>query len=124
MLRRTPIAPSRAYHLERLPSWPRISASNVEARQPLEAGVNALADAIKITLGPKGRNAVIEKLTGPPTITIDGVTIGREIQLRGPFVQQLVAPDSELARQMAKDPYDFEFLGLPGKSLNATLKMP
>jgi chaperonin GroEL len=58
---------------------------NVEARQLLEAGVNALADAIKITLGPKGRNAVIEKLTGPPTITNDGVTIAREIQLSNPF---------------------------------------
>ena len=58
---------------------------NVEARQLLEAGVNALADAVKVTLGPKGRNAVIEKLTGPPTITNDGVTIAREIQLRNPF---------------------------------------
>ena len=58
---------------------------NVEARRLLEAGVNALADAIKITLGPKGRNAIIEKLTGPPTITNDGVTIAREIQLRNPF---------------------------------------
>jgi chaperonin GroEL len=47
--------------------------------------VNALADAIKVTLGPKGRNAVLEKLTGPPTITNDGVTIAREIQLREPF---------------------------------------
>ena len=58
---------------------------NVEARQLLECGVNALADAIKVTLGPKGRNAVIEKLTGPPTITNDGVTIAREIQLSNPF---------------------------------------
>ncbi|HEV2346175.1 MAG TPA: chaperonin GroEL [Actinocrinis sp.] len=58
---------------------------NVEARQLLEQGVNALADAVKVTLGPKGRNAVIEKLTGPPTITNDGVTIAREIQLRDPF---------------------------------------
>ncbi|WP_433455288.1 chaperonin GroEL [Streptomyces sp. CA-142005] len=58
---------------------------DVEARQLLEAGVNALADAVKVTLGPKGRNAVIEKLTGPPTITNDGVTIAREIQLRDPF---------------------------------------
>lgn len=58
---------------------------NVEARRLLEAGVNALADAVKVTLGPKGRNAVIEKLTGPPTITNDGVTIAREIQLRDPF---------------------------------------
>ncbi|GAB3289388.1 chaperonin GroEL [Parasphingorhabdus pacifica] len=58
---------------------------NVEARQLLEYGVNALADAVKVTLGPKGRNAVIEKLTGPPSITNDGVTIAREIQLRDPF---------------------------------------
>jgi chaperonin GroEL len=56
-----------------------------EARGLLEAGVNALADAVKVTLGPKGRNAVLEKLTGPPTITNDGVTIAREIQLRNPF---------------------------------------
>ncbi|WP_262704321.1 MULTISPECIES: chaperonin GroEL [Streptomyces] len=58
---------------------------NVDARRLLEGGVNALADAVKVTLGPKGRNAVIEKLTGPPTITNDGVTIAREIQLRDPF---------------------------------------
>src|SRR6201747_64587 len=58
---------------------------NVEARRLLESGVNALADAVKVTLGPKGRNAVIEKLVGAPTITNDGVTIAREIQLRNPF---------------------------------------
>ncbi|MBS1692049.1 MAG: chaperonin GroEL [Actinobacteria bacterium] len=58
---------------------------NTEARKRLEHGVNALADAVKVTLGPKGRNAVLEKLTGPPTITNDGVTIAREIQLADPF---------------------------------------
>ncbi|HTH88615.1 chaperonin GroEL [Mycobacterium sp.] len=58
---------------------------NTEARARLEQGVNALADAVKVTLGPKGRNAVLEKLTGPPTITNDGVTIAREIQLADPF---------------------------------------
>jgi chaperonin GroL len=58
---------------------------NADARALLEIGVNALADAVKVTLGPKGRNAVIEKLTGAPTITNDGVTIAREIQLRDPF---------------------------------------
>src|SRR6185503_13311856 len=58
---------------------------NTEARARLEQGVNALADAVKVTLGPKGRNAVLEKLTGPPTITNDGVTIAKEIQLREPF---------------------------------------
>ena len=58
---------------------------NADARARLEQGVNALADAVKVTLGPKGRNAILEKLTGPPTITNDGVTIAREIQLRDPF---------------------------------------
>ena len=58
---------------------------NTDARARLEQGVNALADAVKVTLGPKGRNAVLEKLTGPPTITNDGVTIAREIQLADPF---------------------------------------
>jgi chaperonin GroEL len=58
---------------------------NEDARRLLESGVNALADAVKVTLGPKGRNAVLEKLTGPPTITNDGVTIAREIQLAQPF---------------------------------------
>ncbi|TDC89875.1 chaperonin GroEL [Saccharopolyspora aridisoli] len=58
---------------------------SVDARRQLELGVNALADAVKVTLGPKGRNAVLEKLTGPPTITNDGVTIAREVQLREPF---------------------------------------
>ncbi|MDQ0381253.1 chaperonin GroEL [Amycolatopsis thermophila] len=58
---------------------------SVEARRRLELGVNTLADAVKVTLGPKGRNAVLEKLTGPPTITNDGVTIAREVQLAEPF---------------------------------------
>ncbi|HJT96217.1 MAG TPA: chaperonin GroEL, partial [Mycobacterium sp.] len=58
---------------------------STDARTRLEQGVNALADAVKVTLGPKGRNAVLEKLTGPPTITNDGVTIAREIQLSDPF---------------------------------------
>lgn len=58
---------------------------NTDARARLEYGVNALADAVKVTLGPKGRNAILEKLTGPPTITNDGVTIAREIQLSDPF---------------------------------------
>jgi len=58
---------------------------NTEARLRLEQGVNALADAVKVTLGPKGRNAVLEKLTGPPTITNDGVTIAKEIELENPY---------------------------------------
>ncbi len=58
---------------------------NEEARRLLESGVNKLADTVKVTLGPKGRNVVLEKLTGTPTITNDGVTIAREIHLRDPF---------------------------------------
>lgn len=56
-----------------------------EARRGLEAGVNQLADAVKITLGPLGRNVVIEKKFGAPTITNDGVSIAREIELEDPF---------------------------------------
>ena len=56
-----------------------------DARKKLEAGVNAIADAVKITLGPKGRNVILEKSFGSPTITNDGVTIAREIDLEDPF---------------------------------------
>jgi len=56
-----------------------------EARRSLEKGVNALADAVKITLGPKGRNVVLEKKFGSPTITNDGVTIAKEFELEDPF---------------------------------------
>ncbi len=56
-----------------------------EARYALERGVNALADAVKVTLGPKGRNVVLEKKFGSPTITNDGVTIAREIELKDPL---------------------------------------
>jgi chaperonin GroEL len=56
-----------------------------EARKGLEKGVNALAEAVKITLGPKGRNVVLERKFGTPTITNDGVTIAREIELEEPY---------------------------------------
>ena len=56
-----------------------------EARRGLEAGVNQLADAVKVTLGPKGRNVVLEKSFGAPTITNDGVSIAREVELEDPF---------------------------------------
>ncbi|MEA3076720.1 MAG: chaperonin GroEL [Actinomycetota bacterium] len=56
-----------------------------QARRALEAGVNKLADAVKVTLGPKGRNVVIEKKFGAPTITNDGVTIAKEVELEDPF---------------------------------------
>src|ERR1700693_1285196 len=56
-----------------------------EARRALERGVNKLADTVKITLGPKGRNVVLDKKFGSPMITNDGVTIAKEIELEDPF---------------------------------------
>src|SRR3990170_2072594 len=56
-----------------------------EARRALKRGIDQLADAVKITLGPKGRNVVLDKKWGAPTITNDGVTIAKEIDLEDPF---------------------------------------
>jgi len=58
---------------------------DIKAREELKAGVDALADAVKVTLGPKGRNVIIEKKFGAPHITKDGVTVAREIELEDPF---------------------------------------
>src|SRR5690349_19223532 len=64
---------------------PKILKYDDEARRALEAGVNKLADAVKVTIGPKGRNVVLEKKFGAPTITNDGVSIAREVELDDPF---------------------------------------
>ena len=64
---------------------PKILKFDEAARRGLEAGVNKLADTVKVTLGPKGRNVVIEKKFGAPTITNDGVSIAREVELDDPF---------------------------------------
>src|SRR5213596_288511 len=56
-----------------------------EARRALESGVNKLADTVKVTLGPKGRNVVLDKKFGAPTITNDGVSIAKEVELDDPF---------------------------------------
>ncbi len=66
-----------------------------EARRSLERGVNALADAVKVTLGPRGRHVVLEKKYGSPTITNDGVTVAKEIELEDPF--------EDLGAQLAKE---------------------
>jgi chaperonin GroEL len=68
-----------------------------EARHALERGVNKLADAVKITLGPKGRNVVLERKYGSPTITNDGVTIAKEIELEDPFENM----GAQLAKEVA-----------------------
>src|ERR1700691_2404516 len=67
------------------------------ARRSLEAGVNKLADAVKVTLGPKGRNVVLDKKFGGPTITNDGVTIARDIELDDPFENM----GAQLVREVA-----------------------
>jgi chaperonin GroEL len=64
---------------------PKILKFDEDARRALEAGVNKLADAVKVTLGPKGRNVVLDKKFGAPTITNDGVSIAREVELDDPF---------------------------------------
>src|SRR6476469_5421915 len=56
-----------------------------DARRALERGVNKLADTVKVTIGPKGRNVVVDKKFGAPTITNDGVTIAREVEVDDPF---------------------------------------
>ncbi|MDO9463087.1 MAG: TCP-1/cpn60 chaperonin family protein, partial [Deltaproteobacteria bacterium] len=58
---------------------------DVKARDALLRGINTLADAVKVTLGPKGRNVIIEKSFGSPTITKDGVTVAKEIELADKF---------------------------------------
>src|ERR687892_2091418 len=69
-----------------------------EARRALERGMNQLADAVKVTLGPKGRNVVLEKKWGVPTITNDGVSIAKEIELEEPFEKI----GAELVKEVAK----------------------
>ncbi len=60
-------------------------AYDEEARRALKRGIDALAQAVKITLGPKGRNVVLDKKWGPPSVCSDGVTIAKEIELKDPF---------------------------------------
>jgi chaperonin GroEL len=70
---------------------------NDDARRRLQAGVDELADTVKVTLGPKGRNVVLERLSGAPTITNDGVSIAREIELSDPFKNM----GAQLVREVA-----------------------
>src|SRR5678816_2489515 len=77
---------------------PKLIAFDEQARRSLESGMNQLADAVRVTLGPKGRNVVLEKKWGAPTITNDGVSIAKEIELEDPF-ERLGA---ELVKEVAK----------------------
>src|SRR5918999_876252 len=76
----------------------KILAFEEEARRSLERGMNQLADAVKVTLGPKGRNVVLEKKWGAPTITNDGVSIAKEIELEDPYEKI----GAELVKEVAK----------------------
>ena len=76
----------------------KIIAFDEEARRSLERGMNILADAVKVTLGPKGRNVVLEKKWGAPTITNDGVSIAKEIELEDPYEKI----GAELVKEVAK----------------------
>src|SRR5947208_12351763 len=73
-----------------------------DARRSLERGVNILADAVKVTLGPKGRYVVLDKKFGAPTITNDGVTIAREIEVEDVFENQ----GAQLVREVATETND------------------
>ncbi|MDE0652080.1 MAG: chaperonin GroEL [bacterium] len=77
---------------------PKIIAYDEQARRSLEAGMNQLADAVRVTLGPKGRNVVLEKKWGAPTITNDGVSIAKEIDLENPYEKI----GAELVKEVAK----------------------
>jgi len=76
----------------------KLIAFNEEARRGLERGMNTLADAVKVTLGPRGRNVVLEKKWGAPTITNDGVSIAKEIELEDPYEKI----GAELVKEVAK----------------------
>ncbi|WP_128774232.1 chaperonin GroEL [Actinomyces oricola] len=77
---------------------PKIIAFDEEARRGMERGLNVLADTVKVTLGPKGRNVVLDKKWGAPTITNDGVTIAKEIELEDPYEKI----GAELVKEVAK----------------------
>src|SRR5512133_2901449 len=81
---------------------PKLISYDEEARRALERGMDMLANAVKITLGPKGRNVVLEKKWGAPTITNDGVSIAKEIELEDPMERV----GAELVKEVAKKTND------------------
>ena len=75
-----------------------------QSRQAILRGVNQLADAVKVTLGPKGRNVVLDKKFGSPTITKDGVTVAKEIDLKDPLENMLKLRSMATATDNGKSP--------------------
>src|SRR5690625_5316807 len=90
-----------------------------EARRGLEQGMNQLADAVKVTLGPKGRNVVLEKSWGAPTITNDGVSIAKEIELDDPY-EKIGTP----SLAMVGAPQDFSSTTLRSEEHTTELPSP
>ena len=79
---------------------------NIDARDQLKKGVDSLANAVKVTLGPKGRNVIIEKKFGAPHITKDGVTVAKEIELEDPFQNLGAQLVKEVASKTGEDAGD------------------
>jgi chaperonin GroEL len=101
MLLSAPVGPDRpsgVANLEEQHLMAKLIAFDEEARRGLERGMNILADAVKVTLGPRGRNVVLEKKWGAPTITNDGVSIAKEIELEDPYEKI----GAELVKEVAK----------------------
>lgn len=90
---------------------------NIEARDLLKNGVDKLANAVKVTLGPKGRNVVIEKKFGAPQITKDGVTVAKEVELEDKFentgAQLVKSVEAKLATTLAMVPQQLPSLHRP-----------
>ena len=80
-------------------------AYEMEAREAIRRGIRQLSKAVKVTLGPRGRNVVIEKSFGAPTVTKDGVTVAKEIELEDPY--------ENMGAQMVKDAVSYTHLTLP-----------
>ena len=86
-----------------------------DARKALQTGIDALADTVKITLGPKGRNVVLDKKFGAPLITNDGVTIAKEIELEDPFENM----GAQLVREVSVKTNDVAGDGMPSRTPRA-----
>src|SRR6201990_1319732 len=99
---------------------PKILEFDEDARRSLERGVDKLADTVKVTLGPRGRNVVIDKKWGAPTITNDGVTVAKEIELENPY-ENLGA---QLAKEVATKTNDVAGDGTPPATVLAQAMVP
>src|SRR5881397_1517605 len=101
-----------------------------ESRQAILRGVNVLADAVKVTLGPKGRNVVIDKKFGSPTITKDGVTVAKEIELKdslenmGAQMVREVASRLQMLRATGLQPQQFSPKRFSAKALRRSPRAP